>query len=89
MRAEGVRGSAAASGAEALAHSICLLQAASGADTTTLSHTNGLQAASGASFVWRAVLHPRAPCYVLWTAPLVRSVPLEKKTGSCSGAVAS
>ena len=52
-------GSVAASGAEALAHSICL-QAASGADT--LSHTNGLQAASGASFVWRAVLHPRAPC---------------------------
>ena len=60
VRAEGgVNGSVAASGAEALAHGICL-QAASGADT--LSHTNGLQAASGASFVWRAVLHPRAPC---------------------------
>ena len=79
VRAEGVaRGSVvAASGAEALAHSICL-QAASGADTLS-QQTNGLQAASGASFLWRAVLRPRAPGWVVWTAPLVRSVPLTKK----------
>ena len=46
---------------------------------TLSQQTNGLQAASGASFLWRAVLRPRAPGWVVWTALLVRSVPLTKK----------